>query len=74
MLSALFNKLDQKITMEWDNIERQKQGLAESDLTDEMKSESILRQLTYSAVLMVASLLDPQRGGKSQNKSHSDIH
>lgn len=64
MLSTLFVHIDRKVTMEWDSIEQQKQGLADSDLTDEMKSESILRQLTYSAVIMVASLLDPQRGGK----------
>lgn len=65
MLSTLFTNIDRKITMEWDNIEQQKQGLAEGDLTDEMKSESILRQLTYTAVLVVAGLFDPARGGKS---------
>ena len=65
MLSTLFTNLDRKITMEWDNIEQQKAGLADSDLTDEMKSESILRQLTYSAVLVVAGLFDPARGGKT---------
>lgn len=66
MLSSLFANIDLKVTKEWDNIERQKQGFADGDLTDEMKSESILRQLTYNAVVMVASLLDPQRGGESQ--------
>lgn len=64
MLSTLFTNIDKKVTSEWDAIERQKEGLGEGDLTDEMKSESILRQLTYSAVIFVASLLDPQRGGK----------
>ncbi|RMJ25119.1 hypothetical protein PHISP_04018 [Aspergillus sp. HF37] len=64
MLSALFTNIDRKVTMEWDAIEQRRQGLADGDLTDEMKSESILRQLTYSAVIMVASLLDPQRGGE----------
>lgn len=64
MLSSLFTHIDRKVTTEWEIIEQQKAGMAESDLTDEMKSESILRQLTYSAVIMVASLLDPQRGGK----------
>lgn len=66
MLSSLFANIDLKVTKEWDNIERQKQGFADGDLTDEMKSESILRQLTYNAVVMVASLLDPQRGGELQ--------
>lgn len=64
MLATLFTQIDKKVTAEWDNIERRKAGLVEGDLTEEMKDESILRQLTYSAVIMVASLLDPQRGGK----------
>ncbi|KAI9376280.1 armadillo-type protein [Aspergillus egyptiacus] len=62
MLSTLFLNIDRKVTSEWDIIEQRKAGLGDSDLADEMKSESILRQLTYSAVIMVASLLDPQRG------------
>lgn len=63
MLTTLFTHLDKKVTDEWDSIERRKAGLVEGDLTEEMKDESVLRQLTYSAVIMVASLLDPQRGG-----------
>ncbi|KAB8229169.1 hypothetical protein ETB97_002516 [Aspergillus alliaceus] len=62
MLATLFTNIDKKVTSEWDMIEQQREGGADADLTDEMKSESILRQLTYSAVIMVASLLDPQRG------------
>ncbi|KAJ5623266.1 hypothetical protein N7490_011871 [Penicillium lividum] len=62
MLSTLFRSIDRKITTEWEIIEQRKNGLADGDLTDEMKSESVLRQLTYSAVIMVASLFDPQRG------------
>lgn len=69
MLSSLFTHIDRKVTTEWEIIEQQKAGMAESDLTDEMKSESILRQLTYSAVIMVASLLDPQRGDPDQTES-----
>lgn len=64
MLSTLFTNIDRKVTSEWEIIEQRREGVADGDLTDEMKSESILRQLTYSAVIMVASLLDPQRGGK----------
>lgn len=64
MISTLFEQIDKKVTEEWDNIEQRKTGLVDGDLTEEMKDESILRQLTYSAVIMVASLLDPQRGGK----------
>lgn len=65
ILSALFIQIDKKITTEWDIIEHRKAGMVDSDLTVEMKDESILRQLTYSVVMMVASLLDPQRGGQS---------
>lgn len=64
MLSTLFTNIDRKITTEWDVIEQRREGLTDGDLTTEMKSESILRQLTYSAVIMVASLFDPQRGGE----------
>jgi exportin-5 len=64
MLSTLFTNIDRKVTSEWEIIEQRKAGLGDGNLADEMKSESILRQLTYSAVIMVASLLDPQRGGK----------
>jgi exportin-5 len=64
MLSTLFTNIDRKITTEWEYIEQSRDGGADGDLTVEMKSESVLRQLTYSAVIMVASLFDPQRGGK----------
>ena len=64
MLANLFTQIDKKITAEWDMIEKRKTGVVDDNLTEEMKDESILRQLTYSAVVMLASLLDPQRGGK----------
>lgn len=65
MLSTLFTNIDRKITTEWEFLEQQKGGGQDGDLTTEMKSESVLRQLTYSAVIMVASLFDPQRDGKN---------
>ncbi|KAL3482455.1 armadillo-type protein [Aspergillus californicus] len=70
MLSTLFTSIDRKITSEWDAIEQRKAGLGDGNLTDEMKSESILRQLTYSAVIMVASLLDPQRGDPDEEPAN----
>jgi len=73
MLSTLFRSIDTKITTEWELIEQRKSGLADGDLTDEMKSESVLRQLTYSAVIMVASLFDPQRGGKKFPLVHANL-
>ncbi|KAJ5197953.1 uncharacterized protein N7498_007070 [Penicillium cinerascens] len=69
MLSTLFRSIDTKITTEWELIEQRKNGLSDGDLTDEMKSESVLRQLTYSAVIMVASLFDPQRGDPDRTET-----
>ncbi|KAI9820881.1 MAG: hypothetical protein M1832_003514 [Thelocarpon impressellum] len=62
ILSRLFAELDSKVTSEWDELGRRAQASSEDDnLTNEMKEESILRQLTNSSVLLVAGLLDPQR-------------
>lgn len=66
VLSGLLVQLDRRITDEWDKISRQIQNNAgdEEDLNEEMKDESILRQLSYSGVMMVAGLLDPSRQGE----------
>jgi exportin-5 len=62
ILAVCFQQMDAKITSEWDKLERQQTVQAEGDaLTEEMKAESILRQLTYTAVVMVADFLDPAR-------------
>jgi exportin-5 len=74
MLATLFRSIDRKITTEWELIEQRKSGGVDGDLTDEMKSESVLRQLTYAAVIMVASLFDPQRGGKKLNTTVTSVH
>ena len=58
--------MDAKINGEWEKMERQQQVAAdgEAGLKEEMKSESILRQVTYTAVLMVADFLDPTKPSK----------
>jgi exportin-5 len=62
ILAVCFQQMDAKITSEWEKLERQQSIQAEADaLTEEMKAESILRQLTYTAVVMVADFLDPAR-------------
>ncbi|KAL4723418.1 karyopherin [Fusarium chlamydosporum] len=63
LLSACFQQMDVKINGEWDKMERQQQVAAdgEAGLKEEMKAESILRQVTYTAVLMVADFLDPTK-------------
>ncbi|KAF4955783.1 hypothetical protein FSARC_11763 [Fusarium sarcochroum] len=63
LLAACFQQMDVKINGEWDKMERQQQIAAdgEAGLKEEMKAESILRQVTYTAVLMVADFLDPTK-------------
>ncbi|KAH0542112.1 hypothetical protein FGG08_003492 [Glutinoglossum americanum] len=65
ILASLFAQVDNKVSSEWEQLMEKAQATSDNDgLTQEMKEESILRQLTYSAVLMVAGLLDPQRETK----------
>lgn len=67
LLSNLFAKLDSKITDEWKNIAQRAQANSlNDDLTEEMKDESVLRQLTNAGVVVLAGLLDPQRESKSR--------
>jgi len=62
LLAACFQQMDAKIKGEWDKLGDQQEVQAAGDaLTEEMKAESILRQLTYTAVVMVADFLDPAR-------------
>ncbi|KZF21826.1 hypothetical protein L228DRAFT_248578 [Xylona heveae TC161] len=61
-LYSLFIQLDQKIHFEWQRlIQRRQTSSYEDDLTNEMRDESILRQLTFAAVTTVAGILHPQR-------------
>lgn len=62
MLSLLYVQLDAKLTSAWALVdERRADGSNDqSTLSEEMKEESILRGLTYHAVMLVTSLLDPQ--------------
>ena len=63
MIQGLFRELDRKISTEWNEVARHVAESGDNDnLTDEMKTESILRQLTYSAVSLVAVLLDARQG------------
>jgi hypothetical protein len=66
MIQGLFRELDRKISGEWNEVARQVAESGQNDnLTDEMKTESILRQLTYAAVSLVAVLLDSRQGESS---------
>jgi exportin-5 len=60
LLIQLFKKLDAKISFEWNAIADASQRNAEEEdqLGDEMRMESVLRQLTFSMVSFVPFLLE----------------
>lgn len=65
LLANCFRQMDAKISSEWKRLEdQQKIDVGSDDLTEEMKSESILRQVTHTAVIMVADFLDPTKRSK----------
>ena len=60
MVSALFERVDTKTSLEWERLEQRKSSAKEDDdLATEMKDESVLRQLTLAAVTLVVGLLEP---------------
>ncbi|EPE34431.1 ARM repeat-containing protein [Glarea lozoyensis ATCC 20868] len=62
ILAACFTQMDAKISSEWEKLAQRQVIQSESEsLTDEMKEESILRQLTHAAVMMIGGFLDPAR-------------
>lgn len=69
VLSGLFQQLDQKVSTEWDKIEQSAEIVSESDnLAEEMRDDSILRQLTFTSVMLMVGLLDPQKPGGSSKR------
>lgn len=69
ILSTLFRQMDQKCSSEWAILDRRKATTTNGeDLTEEMRAESILRQLSYKSVMLVAKLLDPLRGQPADGK------
>lgn len=66
ILAALFEQLDHKASTEWDKIERRtRESEGRVSLDEEMRDESILRQMTYTSVMLVVGLLDPHRLSKT---------
>ncbi|KAI6709497.1 hypothetical protein JHW43_007995 [Diplocarpon mali] len=62
IMATCFARMDAKCSSEWETLARKQAAATESDnLTEEMKEESILRQLTHSAVMMIGVVLDPAR-------------
>lgn len=65
ILATLFEQLDRKASVEWGQTEQRNEGASEGDtLAEEMRDESILRQLTYTSVMLVVGILDPHKGGE----------
>ncbi|KAK5126308.1 hypothetical protein LTR85_010544 [Meristemomyces frigidus] len=63
LLTRLFTKLDSKISSEWEAIgaASERDARENEELGDEMRMESVLRQLTYSMVSFVPFLLEFDR-------------
>ena len=70
VLTRLFVKLDLKISREWATISQVSQQTAEDDnLSEEMRKESVLRQLTYSTVSFVAFLFEHEKPPPRQSSN-----
>jgi exportin-5 len=62
ILATCFAQMDAKCSFEWEKLAQKQVAATEGEnLTDEMKEESILRQLTHAAVMMIGGFLDPAR-------------
>jgi exportin-5 len=62
ILATCFAQMDAKCSSEWERLAHKQVAPTEGDnLTEEMKEESILRQLTHTAVMMIGGFLDPAR-------------
>ncbi|KAI2634491.1 ARM repeat-containing protein [Xylaria nigripes] len=65
ILESCFQQMHARVNGEWMKLDQQQViKSAGDDLTEEMKNESILRQLTYTSVMLVADFLDPARKSK----------
>ena len=73
VLRKLFNTLDAKISADWEAIgQAEQQNRKENDeLSDEMRTESVLRQLTYSMVTFVPFLLEYERQAPHLHNGHA---
>ncbi|KHO01087.1 KapL [Metarhizium album ARSEF 1941] len=73
LLAACFTQMDAKVNGEWERMEKQQTSMVngEAELQEEMKAESILRQVTHTAVMMVADFLDPTKSNPPTLKSRN---
>lgn len=75
ILATCFTQMDAKCSSEWEKLAHKQVAAVEGEnLTEEMKEESILRQLTHTAVMMIGGFLDPARPSKyMQQDSVSEL-
>lgn len=73
LLAACFTRMDAKIHGDWEKMEKHRISAAdgEAGLKEEMKAESILRQVTYTAAMLVADFLDPTKSSQYFSSSFS---
>lgn len=65
ILATCFSQMDSKCSSEWERLANKQVVPTDGEnLTEEMKQESILRQLTHTAVMMIGGFLDPARLSK----------
>ena len=58
LLTNLYKQVDRKLTSEWEQMDkRERSEMNDETLDHEMKAESVLRQLSYAAVSLAATLL-----------------
>ncbi|TRX88600.1 hypothetical protein FHL15_010551 [Xylaria flabelliformis] len=73
ILEACFRQMDARVNGEWTKLGQQQiVDSAGDELTEEMKNESILRQLTYTSVMLVADFLDPARKNTSKDQGSDE--
>jgi len=65
ILFGLFKQLDRKLSLEWEAVQnRSTKDVSEEVLDQEMKADSVLRQLTHSALLLICTLIEFPKSGK----------
>ncbi|KAI1082629.1 ARM repeat-containing protein [Whalleya microplaca] len=71
ILAACCQQMDARIGAEWMKLEQQQAVQTGGEaLTEEMKAESILRQLTHASIMMAADFLDPNRANPAVDPSN----
>ncbi|RKF77437.1 Protein MSN5 [Golovinomyces cichoracearum] len=72
LLATCYAQIDAKCTTQWEILtQRQSAATLDENLTDEMKEESLLRQITHAAVMLIANFLDPIKNNYPNSKDGS---